>query len=112
VAGGAGRFPLRLEDIYETRCRDDYAAAILEDLVWPRLSRDGPLRRVLQPLLGLPTPRYRHREPMTDAAGRRLSKRDRTLTVRSMRQSGIDPAEIIAGARVYRERGGRFGAEI
>ena len=49
---------------------------------------------VLQALLGLPTPRYRHHELVTDAAGRRLSKRDRALTIRSMRQSGISPAEI------------------
>jgi len=32
---------------------------------------------------------------VTDAAGRRLSKRDRALTIRSMRKSGIAPAEII-----------------
>src|SRR5207244_4234393 len=29
-----GRFLLRLEDIDQTRCRDEYAAAILEDLTW------------------------------------------------------------------------------
>jgi len=31
---------------------------------------------------------------VTDAAGRRLSKRDRALTIRAMRASGIGPAEI------------------
>jgi glutamyl-Q tRNA(Asp) synthetase len=49
----------------------------------------------LQALLGLPTPRYRHHELVTDAAGRRLSKRDQALTIRSMRQSGMSPTEII-----------------
>ena len=29
-----GRFLLRLEDIDQTRCRPEYAAAILEDLAW------------------------------------------------------------------------------
>ena len=53
------------------------------------------IHRVLQALLNLPTPRYRHHELVTDAAGHRLSKRDRPLTIRSMRQSGISPAEII-----------------
>jgi len=53
------------------------------------------VHRVLQALLNLPTPRYRHHELVTDAAGHRLSKRDRPLTIRSMRQSGISPAEII-----------------
>jgi glutamyl-Q tRNA(Asp) synthetase len=52
------------------------------------------VHRVLQALLGLPTPRYRHHELLTDATGRRLSKRDRALTIRSMRESGISPKEI------------------
>jgi glutamyl-Q tRNA(Asp) synthetase len=56
------------------------------------------VHRVLQALLGLPTPRYRHHELVTDAMGRRLSKRDRALTIRSMRQSGIGPAEILSQA--------------
>ena len=37
-----GRFLLRLEDIDRTRCRDEYAAAILEDLAWLGLNWDGP----------------------------------------------------------------------
>jgi glutamyl-Q tRNA(Asp) synthetase len=52
------------------------------------------IHRVLQALLDLPTPRYRHHELVTDAAGRRLSKRDRALTIRAMRESGIRPGEI------------------
>jgi glutamyl-Q tRNA(Asp) synthetase len=56
------------------------------------------VHRVLQALLDLPTPRYRHHELVTDAAGRRLSKRDRALTIRAMRQRGLSPAEIIAQA--------------
>lgn len=56
------------------------------------------IHRVLQALLNLPTPRYRHHELVTDAAGRRLAKRDRALTIRSMRESGISPAGIIARA--------------
>jgi glutamyl-Q tRNA(Asp) synthetase len=39
-----GRFLLRLEDIDPTRCRPEYAAAILEDLSWLRLDWDGPVR--------------------------------------------------------------------
>ena len=33
---------------------------------------------------------------LTDAAGRRLAKRDGAPTIRSMRQKGMSPAEIIA----------------
>jgi glutamyl-Q tRNA(Asp) synthetase len=57
------------------------------------------VHRVLQSLLDLPSPRYRHHELVTDAAGRRLSKRDGALTIRAMRQRGMRPAEIIAQAR-------------
>jgi glutamyl-Q tRNA(Asp) synthetase len=56
------------------------------------------VHRVLQALLGLPTPRYRHHLLLTDAAGRRLSKRDRALTIRMMRQSGMSPGEILERA--------------
>ena len=52
------------------------------------------VHRVLQALLDLPTPCYRHHGLVTDAAGRRLSKRDRALTIRAMRESGISSAEI------------------
>src|SRR5215472_1424789 len=40
-----GRFLLRLEDIDRTRCREEYATAILEDLAWLGLDWDGPVRR-------------------------------------------------------------------
>jgi glutamyl-Q tRNA(Asp) synthetase len=39
-----GRFLLRIEDIDLTRCRPEYAAAILEDLAWLGLDWDGELR--------------------------------------------------------------------
>src|SRR5215472_4539388 len=40
-----GRFLLRVEDIDQTRCRADYAAAITEDLGWLGLLWDGPVRK-------------------------------------------------------------------
>jgi glutamyl-Q tRNA(Asp) synthetase len=40
-----GRFLLRLEDIDRTRCRPDFADAILDDLSWLGLRWDGPVRR-------------------------------------------------------------------
>jgi glutamyl-Q tRNA(Asp) synthetase len=51
---------------------------------------------VLQSLLGLPTPRYRHHALVTDASGRRLAKRDRALTIRAMRERGMRPDQVIA----------------
>jgi glutamyl-Q tRNA(Asp) synthetase len=55
-----------------------------------------PLHRLLQALLDLPTPEYRHHRLITDAAGRRLAKRDAAATLRALRESGATPAEIRA----------------
>jgi glutamyl-Q tRNA(Asp) synthetase len=57
------------------------------------------IHRLLQALLGLPTPRYRHHPLLTDSEGRRLAKRDRALSIRAMREAGMTPAEILAAAR-------------
>jgi glutamyl-Q tRNA(Asp) synthetase len=57
------------------------------------------VHRLLQVLLGLPTPEYRHHPLLTDADGRRLAKRDRALTVRAMRAAGMRPGEILAQAQ-------------
>lgn len=54
------------------------------------------IHRLLQALLGLPAPRYRHHALLTDAAGRRLAKRDRAQTIRSLRAAGNPPARILA----------------
>jgi glutamyl-Q tRNA(Asp) synthetase len=40
-----GRFLLRLEDIDLTRCREEYAMAIIEDLGWLGLLWDGAVRK-------------------------------------------------------------------
>ena len=63
------------------------------------LSTATHMHRLLQAVLGLPTPRYRHHRLLTDAAGRRLAKRDRALTIRAMREAGTSPAEILAAAQ-------------
>jgi glutamyl-Q tRNA(Asp) synthetase len=41
----AGRFLLRIEDIDPGRCRPEFEAAILEDLLWLGLDWDGEVRR-------------------------------------------------------------------
>jgi glutamyl-Q tRNA(Asp) synthetase len=57
------------------------------------------IHRLLQALLGLPTPVYRHHSLLSDAAGRRLAKRDKAMTVRDMRQAGASPAEVLKQAQ-------------
>jgi glutamyl-Q tRNA(Asp) synthetase len=52
------------------------------------------LHRLLQALLGYPTPAYAHHELLTDAAGRRLSKRDGAPTLRDLRTQGFTPSQV------------------
>jgi glutamyl-Q tRNA(Asp) synthetase len=52
------------------------------------------LHRLLQALLGWPTPVYAHHRLLTDASGRRLAKRDLALTLREMRAAGVTAEEV------------------
>jgi glutamyl-Q tRNA(Asp) synthetase len=52
------------------------------------------VHRLLQALLDLPAPRYRHHRLLTDASGRKFSKRDQAPTLRALRESGKTPAHI------------------
>jgi len=47
------------------------------------------LHRLLQDLLSLPVPLYHHHELIRDASGKRLAKRDESVTIRSVRESGM-----------------------
>jgi glutamyl-Q tRNA(Asp) synthetase len=49
---------------------------------------------LLQRLLGYETPRYAHHKLLTNAQGRRFAKRDRSLTLRALRESGLTPAQV------------------
>jgi glutamyl-Q tRNA(Asp) synthetase len=55
---------------------------------------------LLQRLLGLPTPTYAHHPLITDAAGRRLAKREGAATLRDMRRSGVSAAAVLGQLRV------------
>lgn len=50
--------------------------------------------RLLQALLGLRTPAYRHHLLLTNEAGARLAKRDGALALRTLRAAGHSPAEV------------------
>ena len=54
------------------------------------------LHRLLQALLGWPTPNYAHHILVTDAQGRRLAKRDHAPALRSLRAAGTTAADIRA----------------
>ncbi|HET6221114.1 MAG TPA: tRNA glutamyl-Q(34) synthetase GluQRS, partial [Dongiaceae bacterium] len=52
------------------------------------------LHRLLQALLGLSVPAYRHHPLLTAADGRRLAKRDGALSLRALREAGCAPAAV------------------
>jgi glutamyl-Q tRNA(Asp) synthetase len=53
------------------------------------------LHRLLQVLMGWPTPTYAHHRLLTDPAGRRLAKRDKAVTLRSLRADCVSARAII-----------------
>jgi glutamyl-Q tRNA(Asp) synthetase len=60
-----------------------------QDLFWAT-----SVHRVLQQLLDLPQPVYRHHRLVLDAAGRKLSKSTRATGVRELRTQRVTPADI------------------
>jgi glutamyl-Q tRNA(Asp) synthetase len=52
------------------------------------------VQRLLQALLGLPVPAYRHHRLLTGPDGRRYAKRDKAETLRELRARGMTAAGI------------------
>jgi glutamyl-Q tRNA(Asp) synthetase len=52
------------------------------------------VHRLLQALLDFDTPSYRHHRLLTNAAGSRLAKRDRAVTIRALREAGKSPQQV------------------
>lgn len=57
------------------------------------------VHRLLQALLGLPTPAYVHHRLIADAGGKRLAKRHDAASIASLREAGADPAQLIDNLR-------------
>jgi len=52
------------------------------------------LHRLLQVLLDLPAPVYRHHTLLRDASGRKLSKSTRAKSIQALREEGLSPASV------------------
>jgi glutamyl-Q tRNA(Asp) synthetase len=63
-----------------------------EDLFW-----STSVHRLLQQLLGLPQPVYRHHRLVRDGEGRKLSKSTMATGLRELRAAGATPADIRRG---------------
>lgn len=52
------------------------------------------LHRLLQALMGWPEPSYEHHPLVLDGSGRRLAKRDPSVTIRGLREAGASPGDV------------------
>ncbi|NGM49572.1 tRNA glutamyl-Q(34) synthetase GluQRS [Caulobacter sp. 602-2] len=54
------------------------------------------IQRLLQALLGLPTPTYHHHRLLLGPDGKRYAKRDKAQTLRELRAAGVTPCDLLA----------------
>jgi glutamyl-Q tRNA(Asp) synthetase len=73
---------------------DDALQGVSEIVRGQDLFHATAVHRLLQALLGLPEPAYRHHPLIRDADGRKLSKSGRSTGLRELRAVGISPAGI------------------
>lgn len=73
---------------------DDALQGVSEVIRGDDLFEATHVQRLLQALLGLPTPAYRHHRLLTGPDGKRFAKRDGAETLRSLRERGMTPADL------------------
>ena len=78
---------------------DDAAQGVTDVVRGRDLYSATDIHRLLQALLGLPTPHYHHHPLLLDGEGRRLAKRHGAPTIADLRAGGADPAELVEALR-------------
>jgi glutamyl-Q tRNA(Asp) synthetase len=73
---------------------DDALQGISHVIRGEDLAEMTPLHVLLQTLLDLPTPVYRHHRLLLDENGERFAKRNHSVTLKSLREQGVTPAEL------------------
>ena len=110
AAGEVAADPLRFGDVVLARkdAPASYHLAVTVDDAWQRVTdvvRGADLfeathiHRLLQALLGLPTPRYHHHPLLVDAGGERLAKRRGSESLADLRARGVDPVMLAEALR-------------
>ena len=102
VADQVGDFLVARRDqvyAYQLACAvDDGELGITEVLRGADLTESTPRQELIQRALGLSSPSWTHVSLVTNAKGRRLAKRDGSISLASLRESGVDPRALIAWA--------------
>ena len=75
---------------------DDALQGVSEVIRGRDLFEATHIQRLLQELLDLPAPRYRHHPLIIGPDGKRFAKRDRSQTLRELREAGVTPAALRA----------------
>ena len=78
---------------------DDAAQGVTDVVRGRDLYACTDVHRLLQALLHLPTPIYRHHALLADAEGGRLAKRHGAPTIADLRAGGADPEALVASLR-------------
>ncbi|MBF0173950.1 MAG: tRNA glutamyl-Q(34) synthetase GluQRS [Magnetococcales bacterium] len=73
---------------------DDHLQGVTHVIRGADLFAATHVHRMLQALLGLNTPCYWHHPLVTDARGQRLAKRNGAVSLRQLRQQGVDPETV------------------
>ncbi|CCD85241.1 putative Glutamyl-tRNA synthetase, class Ic [Bradyrhizobium sp. ORS 285] len=73
---------------------DDALQGVTEVVRGQDLFHATSVHRLLQVLLGLPAPAYRHHQLIRDVQGHKLSKSTQATGLRTLRAEGVSPAEI------------------
>ena len=75
-------------------CHDDAVQSVTHIIRGMDLVDAPHIHTLLQTLMDWPRPIYRHHQLLTGSDGKRLAKRDKSKTLRAMRESGLSAADI------------------
>lgn len=81
---------------------DDAAMGVTHVIRGADLIASTDVHRLLQALLGLPTPLYRHHGLICGPDGRRLAKRDAAASLAALRDAGVDGPALAVDLRAGR----------
>ena len=76
-------------------CHDDALQGVTHIIRGVDLEASTHIHVLLQALMDWPTPLYTHHKLMLDETGKRFAKRDKSVTLRALREAGAQPAELI-----------------
>lgn len=80
-------------------CHDDALQGVSHVIRGVDLAASTHVHVLLQALMGWQTPLYTHHALLLDKTGKRFAKRDKSMTLRALRDAGAKPEDLFAQAR-------------